>query len=225
LFIRFVLFCSLKLLICFLFALELTPQGFKVTIDHQVKLEPREQVTSPYFGFPGNYRNPTQPTPSPQPISPPVFAPISPSPSPYTLQNQLQATPVPMNNFQQSSANLIYPPNIQTPTATFTNGNNIIWNLNGNEPSTSRAFANNIASVTPSSIFNQPLTPLTQNFIASNGNEPMIINSSILIDLDNQLLIDNLSGDLNSLNFSDFAMDTFSRTGERIQNNGNAQNH
>lgn len=196
-----------------------------------VKLEPREQVASPYLVYPGNYRETSQATPSPQPLSPPMFVQVSPSPSPYNnigniLQNQLQtprATPVTMNNFQQQPhTNQNYTPNIQPTTAApFTNGNNSIWpnNLSGTDPSASRAFVNNSLSVTPSAIFNQPLTPLPN--IAPNFNitteQPMATSSNFL-DLDNQFLIDNLSGDLQSLNFSDFAMDSFQKTGEKSIN-------
>lgn len=205
------------------FLVEFAPRGFP---DQPVKLEPRDHVASPYLAYAGNYRDPSQTTPSPQPISPPMFAQASTSPSTYNnlgtiLQNQLQApraTPM-ANNFQQQTiANQIYTPNIQTTTAQqFANGNSI-WtnNLNGNEPSSSRPFFTNNMP-----IFNQPLTPLpniTQNFNISN--EPML-NSSILIDLDNQIL-NNLSGDLQSLSFSDFAMDSYSKTGEKAA--GNAQN-
>lgn len=210
-------------------------RGFKVINDHQVKLEPREHaVTSPY-AFVGNYRDPSQTTPSPQPVSPQMFVQVSPSPSPYSniLQNQLQTPRVNqmtnINNFAQQSTttnnfaqqstttnnfaqqpslvNQMFLPNIQTTQATFSNGTNSIWtnNLNGNDASTSRLFGNNNnipASASP--IFSQPLAPLpniTQHFNISN--EPMA-NSSILIDLDNQFNIDNLSGDLQSLNFSGY---------------------
>ncbi|CRK94168.1 CLUMA_CG007684, isoform C [Clunio marinus] len=202
-------------------------RGFNVINDQPVKIEPREQNTSPYLHFPGDYRDPSHSTPSPQPqqISPPMFSQVSPSPSPYNnnnhnmgqiLQNQLQAPRVTTNNFQhqETHGNQIYTPNIQH--TTFPSGSNSIWtnNINGNDPTISRAFFNNtIPSNAPtSSIFNQPLTPLLPNNLSAN-NEPM--GSSILIDLDNQIL-NNLSGDLQCLSFSDFAMDSFSKTGEKV---------
>lgn len=178
-------------------------------------------MTSPYNVYPGNYRDQQQGTPSPQPLSPPMFVQVSPSPSPMynnanILQNQLQATSVTaQNNFQQQPhVNQIYTPNAQTTTNPFANGSNAIWtnNLNGNDPSTSRAFYGNMA-VSTSAIFSQPLAPsITQNFNVSN--EPMRTNSSILIDLDSQLL-NNLSGELKCLSFSDFAMDSFSKTDDK----------
>lgn len=220
-----------------LFNLELAQGLFKVINDQAVKLEPRDQSVSPFQLHPGNYRDTAQATPSPQPLSPPMFTHISPSPSPYQqqnnvgniLQNQLQGsrvTPMPSNFLQQPQANQIFTPNILT-TPAFASGSSAIWtnNLNGSEATASRAynFSNNMQT---SAIFSQPMapTPINQN-ITQNFNipsEPMT-NSSILIDLDNQLL-NNLSGDLQSLSFSDFGMDSFSKTGERMQSNSNVPN-
>lgn len=187
-----------------------------------MKVEPRDQATSPYNVYPGNYRETSIGTPSPQPLSPPMFHQVSNSPLPYSnagniLQNQLQAPRVTTNDFQQQPQdNQINTPNIQ-PTAQFTNGNNPIWtnNLNGNEPTTSRIFYNMNAPTT-SAIFNQSQTPLpniTQNFNVSN--EPMKLNSSNLLDLDSQYIYNNLSGDLNNLTFSDILMDSILKTDER----------
>lgn len=207
-----------------MYHLEFLHRNFKVINDQPVKLEPRDQATSPYNNvYPGNYRESSIGTPSPQPLSPPMFVQVSQSPTPYNnvgniLQNQLQAPRVTTNDFQQQShANQIYTPNIQT-TAQFSNGNNPIWtnNLNGNEPSTSRVFFSNMTGPTASAIFNQPQAPLpniTQNFNATN--EPMKLNSSNLLDLDSQFILNNLSGELQSLSFSDFNMDSLSKTEDR----------
>ena len=189
-----------------------------------MKLEPRDQATSPYNNiYPGNYRDTSVGTPSPQPLSPPLCVQVSQSPTPYNnvgniLQNQLQAPRVTTNNFQQQpQSNQIYTPNIIQATAQFTNGNNTIWtnNLNGNEPSTSRVFYNNMSVPTASSIFNQPQTPLpniTQNFNVSN--EPLKFSSNLL-DLDSQDIFNNLSGELQGLSFSDVQMDSLSKTDNR----------
>lgn len=219
-----------------IFFTEFAQRGFKAINDQAVKLEPRDQGPSPYLDYAGNYRETLQATPSPQP-SPQIFLPISPSSSPFggnILQNSLLTPRIATmtNNFQhQTQTNQIYTPNIQTTTASpFANGNNSMWNnLNGNDPSANRAFGNNNNNdnnmpVTTSSIFNQPLTPtpiITQNF--NTFNEPPMANSSVLIDLDHQYLIENLSGDLQCLSFSDFAMDSFSKTGDKSSNNGNIQ--
>lgn len=201
---------------------------FKTINDQAVKLEPRDQSISPFQLHPGNYRETSQATPSPQPISPPMFVQGSPSPSPYQqtnnnghiLQNTLQATRITPNFQQQPQVNPSFTPNIAT---TFGNGTSAIWsNPNGNDASASRAYNfNNNMQTTASAIFSQAMAPpptnqnITQTFNITS--EPMT-NSSILIDLDNQLL-NNLSGDLQSLSFSDFAMDSFSKTGEKLQNN------
>lgn len=223
----------MTLQINFNFFLEFLHRNFKVINDQPVKIEPREQTTSPYNAYPGNYREQLQSTPSPQPLSPPMFVHVSPSPSPMynnnanILQNQLQATTTRatmQNNFQQQpqsnqiyTPNILTTPNVQTSTNPFASGSNAIWtnHLNGNEASSNRAFYNNnnMPSST-SAIFNQlPLAPnITQNFNVCN--EPMRTTSSILIDLDSQLL-NNLSGELQSLSFSDFAMDSFSKTDDK----------
>lgn len=209
---------------CPFFCLEFLHRNFKVINDQPVKLEPKDQATSPYNnGYPGNYRDTSVGTPSPQPLSPPMFVQVSQSPTPYNnagniLQNQLQAPRVTTNDFQQQpQANQIYTPNILT-TAQFVNGNNPIWtNNHGNDPSTSRVFYNNMTGPTASAIFNQPQTPLpniTQNFNVSN--EPMKFSSSNLLDMDSHYILDNLSGELQSLSFSDFAMgDSLPKTDER----------
>lgn len=176
-----------------------------------MKLEPREVAASPYIGYAGNYRDPSQTTPSPQPLSPQMFAQVSPSPSPYNiLQHQLQA-PRPLNNFVQQTPNLneMFTPNIAI--------NNAIWNNPSEQDATNRAIFNQSNMLAnSSSIFNQPLplspaTNLTQNF---NINSPMA-NSSILTDLDNQLIIDGLSGDLQSFNLSDYTMESLTKFDKR----------
>jgi hypothetical protein len=167
-----------------------------------------------------------------------MFVQGSPSQSPYPqnnigniLHNTLQGSrimPMPNNFLPQPQINQVFTQN-NLATPSFSNGTSAIWsnNLNGNDASSSRAYNfNNNMQTTASAIFNQPLAPapinqnVTQNFNITS--EPMT-NSSILIDLDNQLL-NNLSGDLQSLSFSDFAMDSFSKTGEKLQNNGNVPN-
>jgi hypothetical protein len=165
-----------------------------------VKTEP---CPSPYLNYPGNYRDPAQTTPSPQPTptTPIIF-------NNTILHHQLQApraTLMAQNDFQQQSqVNQIYTPNI-TMNIPFSNGSTVWANatLNGNEPSTSRF--NNVQPA--SAIFNQPLTPLMPNPTQTQTNYEPMTNSSILIDLDNQIL-NNLSGDLNNLSFSDFGMES-----------------
>lgn len=198
--------------------------------DQAVKLEPRDPI-SPFQLHPGNYRE-SHATPSPQPISPPMFVQVSPSPSPYQqqnnvgniLQNQLQG---PSNSFHQP----MFTPNISNaPILQVPNASNAIWtNAMGSEASSSKTYAfnnnfsnNNNMQTTASLIFSAP-PPTNQNITSTSNynittNEPSL-NSSILIDLDNQLF-NNLSGDLQSLSFMDsFPMDSFSKTGEKLQSN------
>lgn len=184
----------------------LDPKTFKA-IDQPVKLEPREH--SPYF-YPGTYRDSSQATPSPQPLSPPMFMPGSHSPLPA---NFLQAPNVMSNNFpQQPQYNQNFTPNIQTPAPQFNNGNVVSWtnNLNVNNPSTSRAFTHNNNANGQSTIFNNDQLPPLQNTTP-------IFSSSNFMDLDSNMLINNLSGDLSSLlNLEDGA--SFTRMDEMSNN-------
>lgn len=172
--------------------------AFRV-INEPVKVEPRDQI-SPYQ-FPGNYRDTSQATPSPQPTSPPTFLAGNNSPLPV---NFLQAPNAMLNNFPlQPQYNQSYTPNIQVTSNTpqYNNGNVVSWtnNLNGIDASTSRAFNNNNMTGQPSSIFNEQLPPLqSMNPIFSVSNEPRV-NSSFFMDMDSNQLINNLSGDLSSL--------------------------
>jgi hypothetical protein len=117
------------------------------------------------------------------------------------------------NNFtQQPQGSQIFTPNIQV-APSFVNSS--IWNANGNE-----AVARTYTTLQTSNIFNQPMPGQQQQNITPNVNanpEPML-NSSSFIDLD---ALNNLSGDLQQLSFSDFQMDSFSKTGERLQNGAN----
>lgn len=174
--------------------------------------------------YPGNYRDTSVGTPSPQPLTPPMFVnQVSQSPTPYSnvgtiLQNQLQAPRVTTNDFQQQPhANQIYTPHVQ-PIAQYSNGNNAIWtnNLNGNDPSSSRVFYNNLTGPMASAIFSQPqaqLPNITQTF--NVNNEPMKLSSSNLLDLDSNYILNNLSGELQCLSFSDFAMDSLPKADDR----------
>ncbi|CAO1337481.1 unnamed protein product [Diamesa serratosioi] len=214
--------------------------------------------TSPYNLPPvyaGNYRVP-QTTPSPQPLSPPNFYPVSPAPtSPYgnlgmgnILQSQLQA-PRPNQqhqqlqqqqqqqspqqdqnqhlniNFQGSIQSPIFQPN-QIPIQN--NQNNPFapepnqWNIpNNNNNLNVNAYNTNpnnrtllsYNNIPHSSIFNtqsQPQNPInnldgpsTSGTNNNNNNESRTTLSNLL-DMDTQNILNNLSGDLNSLSFSDF---------------------
>lgn len=187
------------------------PRTFKA-IDQPVKLEPREH--SPYTFYPGTYRETSQATPSPQPLSPPMFVPDNHSPLPG---NFLQASNMMPSNFpHQPQYNQSYTPNIQVTTTQYSNNGNIVWanNMNGNDPTTSRAFTNNTTGQ-PSTIFNEQLAPQQNiNPIFSASNEPRL-NSSFFMDLDSNL--DRLSGDLSSLlNLEDGA--SFTRMDETLTN-------
>ena len=219
--------------------------------------------TSPYNLPPvyaGNYRVP-QTTPSPQPLSPPNFYPVSPAPtSPYgnlgmgnILQNQLQAPrpnqhllqPLPPQqqeqnqhlniNFQGSLQSPIFQPNqisnhnIQNnafaPESNQwnipNNNNNNNMNSNNNNNLNINAYSTNpnnrtllsYNNIPHSSIFNtqsqaqNPINnldgPSTSGTNNNNNNESRTTLSNLL-DMDTQNILNNLSGDLNSLSFSDF---------------------
>lgn len=208
--------------------------------------------------YAGNYRVP-QTTPSPQPLSPPNFYPVSPAPtSPYSnmgmgniLQSQLQA-PRPNQqqqhspqqqqqqeqnhhlniNFQGSIQSPIFQPNqipnqniqnIQNnPFALESNQWNIPNNNNNNNNLNVNAYNTNpnnrtllsYNNIPHSSIFNtqsqaqNTINNLdgpssTSDINNSNNNESRTTLSNFL-DMDSQNILNNLSGDLNSLSFSDF---------------------
>lgn len=208
--------------------------------------------------YAGNYRVP-QTTPSPQPLSPPNFYPVSPAPtSPYAnlgmgniLQNQLQA-PRPNQHQQQQQGppqqqqqdqqnqhlNINFQGSIQSPifqSNQISNQNlqnnsfapeSNQWNIPNNNNSNNNNLNVNAYNTNPnnrtllsynniphSSIFNTqsqaqntinnldgPSTSGTNN---NNNNESRTTLSNLL-DMDTQNILNNLSGDLNSLSFSDF---------------------
>ena len=199
-----------------------TSELFQVIQDPNVKLEPRDQSLSPFQLHPGNYRDISQATPSPQPLSPQMFVQGSQSPLPYQLpqnilQNQLIGTTSRMTQFQ-NNLNPQQPNHIFTnipPGQTFATGTSAIWsnNLNGVEVSGMRTYTN----MQTSNIFDQPM-PIqnnTQNFQAQL--EPMNISSS-LFDLDG---LKSLSSELKLFSLSEF--DSFAKTEEKPQNNSNIQ--
>lgn len=167
-------------------------------IDQPVKLEPRDQTTSPYLFYAGNYRDTSHATTPPQPLSPPMFMPGNHSPS----NNFLQAPNVMSNNFpHQPQYNQSFTPNIQVTTAQFNNGNGVSWtnNLNVNDTASRTFNINNTNNMTAqsSSLFNEQLTPL-QNVTPIFSND-MRVSSSFFMDMDSNQLINNLSGELSSL--------------------------
>lgn len=210
-----------------------------MTIQDQVKLEPRDQQPSPYLFGGNNYRI-TQSTPSPTPsvpnaVSPlPIFMGHTP-PSPYhannnvtqngngnnqiesILQNQLQAPRSNVNVFQpQVTQQSQYTPNIP-PVTPYTVSNSTMWtsnNLNGTcAPSTSRVYNTNMSTI----FTQQPINPV-QNFNIPNNNnncEPNKSNFSSLLDLDSQQLLSeqilNISGEMQNLSFGDCVMESFNK--------------
>lgn len=155
-----------------------------------------------------------------------MFAQNCPSPLPMNnnqigtiLKAQLQAPVIQQTNNnnanfqQQPHTNQIYQPNIQPAPASFniTDNTSVPWtnNISVPVPSTSRANIFNNEMI--SSLFNQPMSGWPpMNIVATNvnisNNEPRT-NISSLMDLDTQQMLNNLSGDLNNLSFSDIAME------------------
>lgn len=208
--------------------------------------------------YAGNYRVP-QTTPSPQPISPPNFYPVSPAPiSPYgnlgmgnILQNQLQAPrpnqhhqqqpPPPQHQEQNQHLNINFQGSIQSPifqpnhniqnafapesnqwnipnnnnniNSNNNNSNNNNLNVNAYNTNTNNRTLLSYNNIPHSSIFNtqsqaqNPINnldgPSTSGTNHNNNNESRTTLSNLL-DMDTQNILNNLSGDLNSLSFSDF---------------------
>ncbi|CAO1337306.1 unnamed protein product [Diamesa tonsa] len=209
--------------------------------------------TSPYNLPPvyaGNYRVP-QTTPSPQPISPPNFYPVSPAPtSPYgnigmgnILQNQLQA-PRPNQHHQQQEQNqhlnINFQGSLQSPifqqnqipnhniqnnafapesnqwnipnNNINSNNNNLNLNVNAYNTNPNNRTLLSYNNIPHSSIFNtqsQAQNPINNldgpsTSGTNNNNNESRTTLSNLLDMDTQNILNNLSGDLNSLSFSDF---------------------
>lgn len=203
-----------------------------MTIQDQVKLEPRDQQPSPYLFGGNNYRI-TQSTPSPTPSVPNAVSPLPifmghTSPSPYhvnntattngnhlesILQNQLQAPRSNLNVFQSQVTQQQYTPNIP-PVTSYTATNSTLWasnNLNGTcAPSTSRVYNTNMSTI----FTQQPINPV-QNFNIPNNGEPNKSNFSSLLDLDSQQLLSeqilNISGEMQNLSFGDCVMESFNK--------------
>lgn len=191
--------------------------------NNAVKVEPRDHAASPYYH---GYRDQmVAATPSPQPVSPQTFMPLSPAPTHYNnvpniLQHTLQTPRFTPNNFDQLPTldNPYYTPSVLAPTATPVNGNSSIWNNtsipNGNNDLyVDRATMGNLPG--QSQIFQQTHLPTTAQQ-TNLPDAPRGMNSNSLMDLDsNNLLqmIDNISGEIRQLSFmSDMPMDSMSKT-------------
>jgi hypothetical protein len=193
-----------------------------------VKVEQEQAVSPAYNVFPGTYREGYIATPSPQPNSPLTFLPVSPAPHYNNIDNagnilqdqltrqnnQLQTPRFTQNNFHQQQGNQIYTPNIQAPTVSFANGSAAIWSSNmnnGNVPSANRDFLNsNTSPIFQPDSRNNPSTVITPNVLQNvNAPEDPRLSSIIFMDLDSQLL-NNLSGELKNLSFSDMPMGSYS---------------